>query len=109
LPPEIVGTRAAFVNGARPPVSGNNRNVLILRTFLLSAVRGLPLLPLEPLPPRVIFGWTPPPARGILRAAVGRIGLRRSATRAPAGRLYARRPGLLNRARVCCFPAGIGR
>src|SRR5260370_16269928 len=79
----------------RQKVSGNNGNVRILGTVEMSADRTVSLVPLEPLSPGVIFGWTPPPRLAILRRAVGRIGLRRSATRAPAGRLHASGPGLL--------------
>ncbi len=73
-------------------VSGNNRNVRILGTVEMSAVWTLSLLPLERFAPRMVLGWTVGLLVAILRRAVGRIGLRRSATRAPADRLYARRP-----------------
>ena len=47
----------------------------------MSPVRGLSLAPLERLPPRMVFGWTPRPTLAMLRLAVGRRGLRRRATR----------------------------
>src|SRR4051812_40411685 len=66
-------------------------------------------LGLEALAPRMILGWTSSALGGILGRAAGRIGLRRSATRAPVGRLHASRPGPLTRGRVFFFPTGIGR
>jgi hypothetical protein len=65
-------------------LSGNNRNVRISAPVEMSGVGTLSLLPLERLSPRMIFGWTPALAAAILRRAVGRIGLRRRAPRAPA-------------------------
>ena len=56
----------------------------------------------------MILGWTLLTLVVIVRVAVGRIGLRRSATRAPGGRLYASRRGFLSGRRVCFFPIGIG-
>src|SRR5580704_9125443 len=50
----------------------------------------------EFLTPRMIFRWTPGRLCGISCLAVGRIGLRRSATRAPAGRSHARGTGRLS-------------
>src|SRR6476646_10668978 len=62
------------------------------------------------LAPGMILGWTVRPLGGIFRAAGGRIGLRRSATRAPFGRLYANGPGLSFRGRTrLVFRAGVGR
>src|SRR5690349_17824062 len=90
-------------------VSGNNRNVRILVTVEMSGVRGVSLLPLERPSPGVILGWTPLPLRGTLRLAGGRIGLRRSATRAPAGRLYARGRRRLTTVPALFFPPGVGR
>src|SRR5207237_10911833 len=90
-------------------LSGNNRNVRILATVEMSGVGTLSLLALERLPPGVVLGWTPRLRIAILGRAVGRIGLRRSATRAPGGRLYARGRGPLNRVPALCFPAGVGR
>jgi hypothetical protein len=55
----------------------------------MSADRDVSLPPLVRLPPGVVLRWTVRPLLGIVRPAGGRIGLRRSATRAPAGRLYA--------------------
>jgi len=60
-------------------------------------------------PPRMILGWTPWRLRFILLRAAGRIGLRRSATRAPGGRLYARRPGLPLGGSAFVCTAGVGR
>src|SRR5215213_6428152 len=51
---------------------------------------------LEALAPRVICGWTARAFLGIVSGAGGRIGLCRSATRASAGRLYARAAGPLS-------------
>src|SRR5438309_215373 len=82
--------RRAAGQGARQKLSGNNRNVRILATVEMSGVWGLSLWPLEGLPPRMILRWAMGSLGVIVRPAVGRIGLRRSATRAPAGRLYAR-------------------
>ena len=45
----------------------------------------------------MIFRWTVRAFLVIFLAAVGRIGLRRSATRVPAGRLYASELALLGR------------
>jgi transposase len=89
-------------------LSGNNRNVLLFRTVEMSAVRGVSLPPFVRLPPGVIFGWTSLLLPAILARAVGRIGLCRSATRAPAGRLYASRPGPRG-GRAFFFSTGIGR
>src|SRR5215218_9220590 len=76
----------------------------------MSAVRGVSLLRLEGLAPGVILGWTARLLLGIFGLAGGRIGLRRSATRASVGRLYASGPGLLAGARAFGFcPAGVGR
>src|SRR5947199_7138023 len=88
-------------NGPGDSMSGNNRNVRILGTVETSAVRTLSLRALERLPPRVILGWTALALAAILAGAVGRIGLRSRATRAPAGRLYASRPGPLTRGLAC--------
>src|SRR5206468_7781777 len=85
------------LQGLFPKVSYRNRNVRHFTAIRMSAVRGLSLLPLERPPPRVIRGWTAAALRGILGRAAGRTGLRRSATRAPGGRLYASRPGPLSR------------
>src|SRR5947208_3569649 len=92
-------------------MSGNNRNVLLFMKIEMSAVRSLSLVLFERLPPRMILAWTPTFLRGILLLAVGRIGLRRSATRAPGGRLYARGRGLLRRVPALFFfpHAGVGR
>src|SRR5581483_2364488 len=75
----------------------------------MSAVMGMSLGPLERLAPGMIFAWTFLWLLGIVGAAVGRIGLRRSATRAPGGRRYASGPGLLLGTRPVIFPTGIGR
>src|SRR5690242_20841782 len=76
----------------------------------MSAVRGLSLPPLVPPPPGMILRWTVPLLLGIVAPAVGRIGLRRSATRAPAGRLYARGRGLRRGGpALFCPPPGVGR
>src|SRR5947209_5326076 len=88
----------------RSCLSGNNRNVRILGTVETSAVRTLSLRPLERLPPRVILGWTALALAAILAGAVGRIGLRSRATRAPAGRLYASGPGPLTGSLACLLP-----
>src|SRR5262249_40521425 len=66
-------------------------------TVEMSGDKTLSFLPLERLTPRMILGWTAPFLGGIFRLAVGRIGLRRSATRSPDGRLYARGWRLLTR------------
>ena len=68
-----------------------NRNVRILDPVEMSAVRGLSLLPLEGLAPGVILGWTVRPLGAILGRAGGRIGQRRSATRAPASSVAGQR------------------
>src|SRR6266481_223390 len=81
-------------------MSHHNRNVRILPTIEMSGVMILSLLPLERLAPRMILRWTACLLVAILRPAVGRIGLRRSATRAPAGRLHVRGPGRSRIARV---------
>jgi len=60
----------------------------------MSAVGTLSLLPLERFTPRMVLGWTILFLRGILRRVVGRRELCRSATPAPADRLYATGPGL---------------
>src|SRR5262245_52529672 len=73
-------------------MSGNNRNARILRTIKLPAVRSPSLLPHERLAPGVILGWTAPLLLVIVGGAVGRIGLRRSATRAPAGPMASEQP-----------------
>src|SRR5579885_1653800 len=75
-------------------LSGDIRNVRILATLEMSAVRTLSPLARETFPPRMILGWTIRFLLAMVRRVVGRIGLRRSATRAPADRLYATRPGL---------------
>src|SRR5271156_3807571 len=76
----------------------------------MSAGKPLSLGPLVRLTPRMIFAWTFSRPAAIVAAAVGRIGLRRSATRAPAGRLYARGPGLRLRLPVpFFFDCGVGR
>jgi hypothetical protein len=90
-------------------MSGNNRNVRILAPVEMSGVGTLSLLSLERLSPWMIFGWTPTLAAAILGRAVGRIGLRRRATRAPDGRLYASRLGSLTRSRAFFRPTGVGR
>src|SRR5271170_775720 len=91
-------------------LSDHNRNVRILAPVEMSGVTTLSLLPLERLSPRMICGWTPLPSPAILRPAVGRIGLRRSATRAPGGRLYASGPGSLRGSRVVGrLRTGVGR
>src|SRR5262245_51575312 len=90
-------------------MSGTNRNVLILGPVEMSAVRGVSPLLLEGSAPGVILGWTPRPLAGTLRLAVGRIGLRRSATRAPAGRLYARGRRRRTTVPALFFPPGVGR
>src|SRR5262245_9567917 len=90
-------------------LSWNNRNVRTSGTIEMSAVIRLSLLLVEPPAPGEILGWTFAGLAAILRRAVGRIGLRRSATRAPAGRLHARWPGPLTRGRVLFSPLGIGR
>src|SRR5215213_3694192 len=107
--PPLWPQAAALASGRDGGLSWNNRNVRILRTIKMSAVTGLSLLLLEGLAPGMIFGWTFAGLAVILRRAVGRIGLRRSATRAPAGRRYASRLGLLTRGRAFFFPTGIGR
>src|SRR5262245_41441935 len=95
--------------GIKRVLSGNNRNVRILATVEMSGVETLSLGALERLPPGVVRGWTPRLLAAILGRAVGRIGLRRSATRAPAGRLYARGRGLLVRAPALFSFLGVGR
>src|SRR5262245_55364464 len=90
-------------------MSGPNRNVRILAPIGMSAVRAVSLLPLERLAPGVILGWTVRPLGAMFRRAGGRVGQRRSATRAPAGRLHASRPGPLLGGRAFLAPAGIGR
>jgi hypothetical protein len=69
------------VEQERNAVSGINRNVRILVRVEMSGDRTLSPLPLVRLAPRMILRWTPRPLLAILRRAVGRIGLRRSATR----------------------------
>src|SRR5262245_17012390 len=86
----VYPTGHGAARGVMLQVSGNNRNVLIFMTVEMSGDKTLSFLPLERLTPRMILGWTAPFLGGIFRLAVGRIGLRRSATRAPDGRLYAR-------------------
>src|SRR5579871_5656775 len=77
----------------------------------MSAVMRLSSAPLEGPPPRVICGWAPRTLSGRLLLAAGRIGLRRSATRAPDGRLHASPPGPLTRGPALSLfpPAGVGR
>src|SRR5436190_21742881 len=70
-------------------VSGDNRNVRISVTLEMSGVRVVSLLLFEGPAPGVILGWTPRGFGAISLLAGGRVGLRRGATRAPAGRLYA--------------------
>src|SRR5262249_10890214 len=90
--------------------SERNRNVRIFAAIRMSAESSLACHPLvRRPPPRVIFAWTFLRLGGILSAAVGRIGLRRSATRAPAGRLYARGPGRRWRLPVPFSRGGVGR
>src|SRR4051812_49904043 len=92
-------------------MSPRNRNVRTLAAVETSAVWTLSLLRLERLSPRVVLGWTGTALSGIVRLAVGRIGLRRSATRAPGGRLYARGREFCHRALVLLFftHPGVGR
>src|ERR1022692_5163210 len=90
-------------------LSQRNRNVRIFTAVRMSGVMGMSLRPFERLAPRMILGWTFRALTGIVGLAVGRIGLRRSATRAPAGRLYARGPGLLLGVSVLFFNTGVGR
>src|SRR5581483_10807367 len=90
-------------------LSDKSRNFLGSAKVGMSAVMGLSPLALEPTPPRVICGWTPRPLSAILPRAIGRIGLRRSATRAPGGRRYASGPGFLRGTWPDLFPPGVGR
>src|SRR5581483_1144864 len=85
------------------------RNVRMFAALRMSAVMGMSLGPLERLAPAMIFAWTFLWLLRIVGAAVGRIGLRRSAPRAPGGRRYASGPGLLLGTRPVIFPTGIGR
>src|SRR5215472_2254343 len=76
----------------------------------MSGGGGRSLVPLEPLAPRMILAWTVRLLLGIVCRAGGRIGLRRSATRAPTGRLYARGRGLLRGGPALLFSrTGVGR
>src|SRR3954452_25096305 len=81
-------------------VSQHNRNVRIWGTVEMSGVRVVSLAGFEAPAIGVILGWTVLLLGAILGGAVGRTGLCRSATRAPGGRLYASRPGLLLGARA---------
>jgi hypothetical protein len=93
----------------RHGLSGDLRNVRILATLEMSAVGTLSLLPLERFASGMVLGWTILLLDAILRRVVGRRGLRRSATPAPADRLYARRPGLLSRGLPFVLLPGVGR
>src|SRR5262249_15735734 len=65
---------------------------------------------LDGFPQGVILAGTRRPLCPLAPPAGGRIGLRRSATRAPAGRLYASGPGPLCGGRVrLSSPPGVGR
>src|SRR5665213_1638503 len=90
-------------------MSGNNRNVRLLATVKMSGVMSLSLLPFVRSAPRMIFGWTVGLLVVIVCRVAGRIGLRRSATRAPGDRLHARGPTFLIKTWALFFPSGIGR
>src|SRR5271157_4460631 len=63
----------------------------------------------QPFSPRMILRWTERSLHAVPIRAVGRIGLRRSATRAPGGRRYASGTGFLHRPPSWTLLAGIGR
>ena len=92
-----------------PLLSQHNRNVRSLDTVETSCVMMLSLFLFERPAPGVILGWTSAASGAIAFLAVGRVGLCGSATRAPAGRLYAS-PAPSSGGRVFLrFPAGVGR
>src|SRR5262245_9926413 len=95
------GGRNKYLGGE---VSGNNRNVRHFMTVEMSADKAMSLRTVERLAPGVILGWTAARLGARLGGAVGRIGLCRSATRAPVGRLYARGVALLRGGNALFFP-----
>src|SRR5579872_1060688 len=90
-------------------VSQRNRNVRSFTALRMSAGLTFTSALGCRLAPGMILGWTPGWLWFILLGAVGRIGLRRSATRALDGRLYASRPGLRLRSSACFRIPGVGR
>ena len=84
-----------LVNEAPDELSERNRNVRCFAEIEMSAVSLLSVDVFALLLPEMLLAWTVRLLLAIFVAAVGRIGLRMSATRAPASGLYVSRPGLL--------------
>jgi len=101
--------RQAGVRRLRVALLIETSNAYCQATLEMSAVRTLSLLAAEVFPPRMILGWTIRFLLPRVGLVVGRIGLRSSATRAPADRLYTTRPGLRRRGLAFVLLPGVGR